>query len=102
MLVPNQDVIVVPKETIRVARKAFPKGNVYMRMRDELGLELTDAGFDYSVLSKFRERVIEGSQEHRLLDDTLQKFKDKGWLKARGRQRTDSTHVLSAARKLNR
>jgi len=27
----------VPEETVRVARAAFPKGNVFMRMHDELG-----------------------------------------------------------------
>src|SRR5579885_2272373 len=29
-------------------------------------------------------------------------FRQKGWLKARGRQRTDSTHVLAKIRALNR
>jgi len=28
-----------------------------------LGLELTDAGFDYSVLSEFRERLVNGQKE---------------------------------------
>jgi hypothetical protein len=32
-----QEVPPVPEETIRVARAAFPRGNVFMRMRDELG-----------------------------------------------------------------
>jgi transposase len=27
----------VPEETARIARAAYPKGNVFMRMRDELG-----------------------------------------------------------------
>ena len=27
----------IPEETARVARAAYPKGNVYLRMRDELG-----------------------------------------------------------------
>ena len=27
----------IPEETKRVAKVAFPKGNTYMRMRDELG-----------------------------------------------------------------
>ena len=33
-----QAVYLVPEETARVARAAFPKGNVYMQMYDELGL----------------------------------------------------------------
>ncbi len=67
-----------------------------------LSLELTDPGFDATVLSEFRTRLVEGSAELRLLDVMLARFKEKGLLKARGRQRTDSTHVLSVARALNR
>ncbi len=33
-----QVVYLIPEETTRVARAAFPKGNVYMRMYDELGM----------------------------------------------------------------
>jgi transposase len=154
-----QVVYVVPEETARVARAAFPKGNVYMRMHDELGmfyadhqfaplfstrgqpaeaparlalvlvmqfaenltdrqaadavrgridwkfalgLELTDPGFDYSVLSEFRARLIAGGAEDLLLDTMLAHFKARGLIKSRGRQRTDSTHVLAAIRSLNR
>ena len=61
-----------------------------------LGLELTDAGFDASVLSEFRLRLVEQHAEHLLLEKLLTLFGQKGWLKARGRQRTDSTHVRSA------
>jgi transposase len=67
-----------------------------------LGLELEDTGFDFSVLSEFRDRVIAGGAEQRLLDHMLERFKELGLLKARGRQRTDSTHVLAAVRKMNR
>jgi transposase len=145
--------------TALVARAAFRKGNLYLRLRDELGtlytdqdfanlfpsrgqpalpawrlalvtvmqflenlpdrqaadavraridwkyalgLELTDPGFDYSVLSEFRDRLIQGKAEHLLLDKILAHFKDKGLVKARGRQRTDSTHVLAAIRLMNR
>ncbi len=149
----------VPEETARVARAAFPKGNVYMQMRDvlgviyddesfaalfarrgrpaeapwrlalvtvmqfaeglsdrqaaeavraridwkyALGLELTDPGFDFSVLSEFRGRLIEGSAEEMLLDALLAACKERGYLKTRGRGRTDSTHVLGSLRILNR
>ncbi len=149
----------IPEETARVAKAAFPKGNPYIKMRDELGIlyqdsefadlfpttgqraespgelalttvmqfaeglsdrqaaeavrgridwkyalnkDLTDPGFDHSVLSEFRRRLIEGGAEERLLNDMLVKFKAKGWLKSRGQQRTDSTHVLAAVRQLNR
>ena len=149
----------VPELTARVARAAFPKGNPYLRLRDELGpvfrdgdfadlyprrgqpalppwklalvtvlqfaedlsdrqaadavrgridwkyalgLELDDPGFDFSVLSEFRGRLTAGGAERLLLDEMLEACKDRGLLKARARQRTDSTHVLAATRDLNR
>jgi transposase len=67
-----------------------------------LGLELTDAGFDYSVLSEFRARLVAGSAEERLLDVLLAACAQHGYLKARGKQRTDSTHVLAVVRTLYR
>jgi transposase len=67
-----------------------------------LGLDLTDSGFDASVLSEFRARLVEHHAEQRLLEKMLTLFGQKGWLKARGRQRTDSTHVLAKIRALNR
>jgi transposase len=149
----------VPAETARVARAAFPKGTLYLRLRDELGplyddalftdlfpsrgqpaeapwrlalvtvlqfaenlpdrqaaeavrsridwkyllgLELTDSGFDASVLCEFRARLVAGAAEQRLLDHLLTLARERGLLKARGRQRTDSTHVLAAIHVLNR
>lgn len=149
----------VPADTAQVARKAFPKGNVYMTMRDEmgllyqderfaalfshrgqpgispgnlalvmvmqyaegltdgqaaqavasridwkyaLGLPLANAGFDASVLSEFRDRLLKGGEEHLLLDEMLSLFMSRGWLKGGGEQRTDATHVLAAIRELNR
>jgi transposase len=67
-----------------------------------LGLELTDPGFDFTVLSEFRARLVPGAAEHTLLERLLTVCRAHGWLKARGRQRTDSTHVLGALRVLNR
>src|SRR4029450_4431820 len=128
----------VPEETARVARAAFPKGNPYLTLRDELetiyadslftalfpkrgqpaeapgrlalvtvlqvaegladrqaaeavrsridgeyvrssiewkyllGLELGDPGVDFSVLSEFRDRLLRGGWEQRLLDELLE------------------------------
>ena len=67
-----------------------------------LGLELTDPGFHFSVLAEFRARLVAGRAEHLLLDRMLERFKERGLVKARGKQRTDSTHVLAAVRTLNR
>ncbi len=67
-----------------------------------LSLELTDAGFHYSVLAKFRKRLVAGQAEHVLLEALLERLQRCGFLKAGGRVRTDSTHVLAAVRTLNR
>ncbi len=149
----------VPEETARIAHAAFPKGNVYMRLRDELGilyededfaalfpavgqpaetpwrlamvavmqfmenltdrqaadavraridwkyalcLDLEDVGFNYSVLSEFRTRLVAGGAETLILERMLAHFEGRGLLKAGGRARTDSTHVLAAIQTLNR
>src|SRR5712692_1532394 len=154
-----QEISPVAEETARVARAANPKGNVCMRMRDELGsiyhdqmftalfprrgqpaeapwrlalvtvmqymeglsdrqaaeavreridwkyalsLELTDPGFDFSLLSEFRTRLLAHGAERRLFDLLLPQFGERGWIKARGNQRTDSTHVRASIRTLRR
>jgi transposase len=148
----------IPLETARIARAAFPKGSVVMRLRDEfsdlyqdedfrafypskgqpalgpwrlalitifqflehlsdrqaadavraridwkyaLGLELADPGFHFSVLTEFRARLVAGQAEHLLLDAMLERFKARGLIKVRGKQRTDSTHVLGAVHDLH-
>ncbi|MFD7282422.1 IS1182 family transposase [Streptomyces sp. NPDC059862] len=147
----------IPAETVRVARAAFPKGSLAIRVRDELGplfsdeefadlfpvrgrpawspgrlvlvlvlqfvegltdrqaaeavraridfkyalgLDLGDPGFDFSVLSEFRDRLVQADAGRRVLDAILAAARDKGLLKSAGRARTDSTHVLSAAREM--
>lgn len=67
-----------------------------------LSLELEDPGFDFSVLSEFRDRLIEGGSEQLLLDKLLEHFKARGLIKERGKQRTDSTFVLANIRVMNR
>jgi transposase len=67
-----------------------------------LSLELTDEGFDFSVLSEFRARLLNQGAEARLFEIMLAGFQERGWLKARGKQRTDSTHILANVRELNR
>lgn len=66
-----------------------------------LGLELNDSGFHYSVLSEFRQRLIEAQVERRLLDKLLERCDAKGLLAGKRKQRTDSTHVLAAIRTLS-
>jgi transposase len=67
-----------------------------------LGLSLEDAGFDASVLSEFRDRLLEYEAGQRVFERVLNQFQARGLVKAGGRQRTDSTHGLSAMRTLNR
>jgi transposase len=149
----------VPAETARVARAAFPKGNIYMKLRERVGtmihdedfaplfakdgtpglppwrlalvtilqfhenlsdrqaaeavraridwkyvlsLELTAQGFDFSVLSEFRARLIKGEATELLLERFLECCRALGLVKARGQQRTDSTHVVAAVRLMHR
>lgn len=67
-----------------------------------LSLPLTDSGFDYSILSEFRTRLITGGAEQKLLDILLTQLREAKLLKTHRRQRTDSTHILGAIRTLNR
>src|ERR1041385_4423924 len=46
-----------------------------------LSLELTDPGFDFSVLSEFRDRLLAGSVEALLLDKLLERCRALGLLK---------------------
>src|SRR5689334_3800731 len=59
-----------------------------------LGLPLDDAGFDHSVLPEFRAKVAEAGLEQVVLDALLGKLAAGGLVKAGGKQRTDSTHVV--------
>src|SRR2546427_9551643 len=65
-----------------------------------LSLDLHDPGFDFTLLHDFRERLVVHEAGQRLLDTFLAACKSHGWIKPRGTQRTDSTHVLAALRRL--
>ncbi len=67
-----------------------------------LGLHLADPGFDHSVLSEFRARVAGGGLDQVVLDTLLERLAASGLVGAGGKMRTDSTHVISAVRDLNR
>jgi transposase len=149
----------VPEMTVRVARAAFPKSCLAIRVRDELGLvledecfaaafgvrgrpglspgqlalvsvlqfaenltdrqaaqqvrgridwkyclglELDDPGFDHTVLTGFRARLVEHGLEETVLEVLLARLSELGLLRSGGRTRTDATHVLAAIRSLNR
>jgi transposase len=67
-----------------------------------MGVEITYAGFDFSILSEFRNRLIREEVSERLFEKPLAQLKSVGLVRERGRQRSDSTHVLAAIRTLNR
>jgi transposase len=67
-----------------------------------LGLELSDPGFDYSILSRFRDRLIVGDAEMLLLERLLEECNSLGLVRAGGDARTDSTHILGSIRRMNR
>ena len=67
-----------------------------------LSLELGDPGIDASVNGEFRQRLVNAGAEQQLLNKFLARCQDRGWLKGGGRQRTDSTHVEAAMRRLRR
>jgi transposase len=67
-----------------------------------LGMTLSDPGFDASILSEFRARLVAHGLEEQVLNVLLARLGELGLVKAGGKQRTDSTHVLAAVRELNR
>ncbi|MFB7740451.1 IS1182 family transposase [Streptomyces sp. NPDC056112] len=83
-------------------RQAADQVRARMDWKFLLGLELDDPGFDFTVLGDFRARLIEHGLEERVLDLVLERICGLGLLRAGGRQRTDSTHVLASVRVLNR
>src|SRR5438034_8218565 len=73
-----------------------------MDWKDVLSLDLTDPGFNFTLLHDFRQRLLAHEAAQRLLDTFLTACKARGWMKTRGTQRTDSTHILAAIRTLHR
>jgi transposase len=65
-----------------------------------LSLELTDPGFDFTLLHDFRQRLLSHDGAQLMLDTLLDTCKERGWIKTRGKQRTDSTYVVAAIRRL--
>jgi transposase len=66
-----------------------------------LSLPLDDSGFDASILTDFRQRLVDQQAQERLLEPILAVCRTHGWLRAGGTQRVDSTMVLANARRLS-
>jgi len=67
-----------------------------------LPLPLTYAGFDYSVLSECRDRLLAHEAEGRVFEELVSEFRALGLITERGRQRTDSIAMLTKVRRLSR
>src|SRR5438445_2664459 len=67
-----------------------------------LSRELEDPGFHYSVLSELRSRLASHDRADAVFSLMLERLKEAGLVKAGGRQRTDSSHVIACVRRLNR
>ncbi len=82
-------------------RQAAEYVHTRMDWRYALALPLDETGFDYSILSDFRDRLVAAGAAERLLEPILQVARERGWLKGGGKARTDSTIVLAQIRALN-
>src|SRR5437763_15394546 len=60
-----------------------------------LALPLDDPGFDYSILSDFRQRLLSAQAQDLILEAILRLCRERGWLKAQGKQRTAAAAVLA-------
>lgn len=66
-----------------------------------LHLPLSHPGFDASVLCEFRQRLVAHHAERRVFDAFLRRLKERGFLKGRAVQRTDSLAIMAAVRELD-
>lgn len=67
-----------------------------------LHLSLTDMGFNASVLSEFRERLVQHAAAQQMFEQVLRRLQGLDLLRKGGKQRTDATAVLAASALLNR
>src|SRR5260370_25128479 len=83
-------------------RQAADAVRVRLDWKYLLGLPVDDPGFDHTVLSEFRNRMADAGLEQVALDALLARLAASGLVRAGGKQRTDSTHVIAAVAALNR
>ncbi|PBC92421.1 transposase [Streptomyces sp. Ag82_O1-15] len=95
-------VTVLQKAASLTDRQAADEVRENLAWKYALGLGLEDPGFDHSVLSEFRSRVVAHGLEERVLDLLLERLQAMDLLASGGSQRTDSTHIVAAVRDLNR
>ncbi|MGW9031126.1 transposase [Streptomyces sp. NPDC055722] len=94
-------VTVLQKASNLTDRQAADEVRENLSWKYALGLTLDDPGFDHSVLSEFRTRVVEHALEERVLDLLLERLRDVDLVQAGGGQRTDFTHIVAACAALD-
>ena len=67
-----------------------------------LHLPLEYEGFNFSVLSEFRDRLLAGKAEGRVFEKLVAQIREMGLIKERGKQRSDSIAMLAKVRWLSR
>jgi transposase len=82
-------------------REAAEQVVVRLDWKYGLHLPLEDTGFDYSCLCYFGQRVLDQHQDTLVFETILGKVRALGFLKKRGKERTDSIAVLGAVRQLS-
>jgi len=83
-------------------RQAAESMRVRLDWKYALHLPLEYEGFHYSVLSEFRDRLIEGQAEGRVFEKLVVQIRELGLIKERGKQRSDSIAMLAKVRWLSR
>jgi transposase len=83
-------------------RQAAESLRMRMDWKYALHLPLAYEGFDYSVLSEFRDRLLAHQAEGRVFEKLVQELRSMGLIKERGKQRTDSIAMLMKVRHLSR
>src|SRR3972149_5307660 len=83
-------------------RQAAESLRVRIDWKYALHLPLDYTGFDFSVLSEFRERLLQHQAEGCVFEQFVAKFRQMGLIRKRGRQRTDSLAILTKVRWLSR
>src|SRR3990170_1112291 len=109
MTLRNRDLSVMPPDIAAVGQRLMDEpareaaAMVVLRLDWKYALHLPVAyrGFDYSILCDFRQRVLAHGKDELLFDAILEKVKALGFIKKRGKQRTDSIAVVGAVRQLS-
>ncbi len=83
-------------------RQGLERLRFHLGWKHALGLAVDYAGFHPTSLVYFRRRLLENDKSRCVFDAILQGLEGKGWVKRRGKQRLDSTHILGLVASMSR